>query len=124
MTPDELTLTSIDAMRHLATSQDMVTAVAFAARSGHDNTTCYRFVTALVMTDQLTNRFGWLDVLRRVKKLEADVYAQYMVKCAGGRVARSGPPAHLPQGGNRVRVVVRRALRCVGGRLVVRRRHQ
>lgn len=67
----ELTLTSIDNHRHLTVSQDLVTAIAYAARSGCDDTTCYRFVTALVMTDSLTDHFKWLDVLKHTKRLEA-----------------------------------------------------
>lgn len=69
----ELTLTSIDNHRHLAISQDLVTAIAFGARSGYDDTFCYRFVSALVMTDQLFDRTrgGWLDVIKHIKRLEA-----------------------------------------------------
>lgn len=67
----ELTLTSIDGHRHLTLSQDLVTAVAYAARSGYDDTTCYRFVSALVMTDKLFDHFAWLDVLKHIKRLEA-----------------------------------------------------
>lgn len=68
----ELTLDSIDGHRHLAISQSLVTAVAYAARSGYDDTFCYRFVAALVMTDQLhdTTRGGWLRVLNHIKRLE------------------------------------------------------
>lgn len=73
MNVNELTLASIDGHRHLAISQDLVTAVAFAARSGYDDTFCYRFVSALVMTDQLhdSTRGGWLDVLKHIRRLEA-----------------------------------------------------
>lgn len=69
---EELTLLSIDTHRHLAVSQDLVTAIAFAARSGYDDTTCYRFVSALVMTNRLYDHFAWLDVLKYVKRLESE----------------------------------------------------
>ena len=69
----ELTLASIDNHRHLAMSQDMVTAVAFAARSGYDDTFCYRFVSALVMTGQLYDRTRgeWVRTLHHIKRLES-----------------------------------------------------
>jgi hypothetical protein len=65
-----LTLTSIDSMRHLTVGEDIVAAVAFAARAGHSNRTAYRFVTALVMQDALTDPARWGDLLRMVMDLE------------------------------------------------------
>ncbi len=71
MTPDELTLASIDSMRHLTTSEEIVKAVAYAARYDNDDRTCYRFVTALGMTDNLTRQDAWFDILHEVNRLEA-----------------------------------------------------
>jgi hypothetical protein len=65
-------LTSVDSMRHLATSEDIVKAVAFAARAGHNDVTCYRFVSLVVMMDDLDYPFGWPVILRQVMKLEED----------------------------------------------------
>jgi hypothetical protein len=67
-----LTLTSIDSMRHLTTSEDIVAAVAFAARAGHSNRTTYRFVTALSMRGALTDPTRWGDLLRMVMDLEGE----------------------------------------------------
>lgn len=69
-TTPPLSLTAIDSMRHLTTSEDIVAAVAFAARAGHTNRTAYRFVTALVMRDVLTDPAQWGDLLRQVMDLE------------------------------------------------------
>ena len=69
---DELTLTSIDNQRHLATSEDIVKAVAFAIRAGHTDRTAYRFVTALVMTDSLSPRRWWAAALEKVMQLEKE----------------------------------------------------
>lgn len=66
-----LSLAAIDGMRHLATSEDVVAAVAFAARAGHDNRTAYRFVTALTMVDALKDRDRWGGILKAVMDLEA-----------------------------------------------------
>lgn len=55
---EELTLAAIDGMRHLVTSERVVGAAAFAARAGYDDVMAYRFVTALVMTNNL-DRPGW-----------------------------------------------------------------
>lgn len=71
-TSDGLTLTAIDGMRHLTASEDVVAAVAFAARAGHSTRTAYRFVTALVMTDALKNPTRWGDILKLVMDLEAN----------------------------------------------------
>ncbi len=72
MQTDDLTLTSIDSVRHLTTSEEVVKAVAFAVRVGHQNHTAYRFVTALVMTDNLADRTDWPKVLLRVMDLERE----------------------------------------------------
>lgn len=69
MSPDELTLASIDNQRHLVTSVELVSAVAFAARSGHTDRIAYRFVTALVMTDTLGSGIRWPEVLSIVAEL-------------------------------------------------------
>jgi hypothetical protein len=63
-------LTSVDSMRHLVTSEDVVKAVVFAAQAGHNVVTCYRFVSLLAMTDDLEYRAAWPVVLRRVMELE------------------------------------------------------
>ncbi|MFE0472697.1 hypothetical protein ACFW2V_13880 [Streptomyces sp. NPDC058947] len=65
------TLTAIDSMRHLTTSEDIVAAVAFAVRAGHTNRTAYRFVTVLAMQNALTNPTRWGDLLRMVMDLES-----------------------------------------------------
>lgn len=67
---DELTLNSIDNMRHLTVSEDIVAAVAFAVRAGHSNATAYRFVTTLVMTNTLQLPGVWPSALRVVMDLE------------------------------------------------------
>lgn len=72
MDVDDLTLTSIDGHRHLATSEQIVKAVAFAIRAGHTSTTAYRFVTALVMTDSLSPRRGWAATLEKIMQLEKE----------------------------------------------------
>lgn len=66
-----LSLAAIDGMRHLATSEEIVSAVAFAARAGHGNRTAYRFVTVLVMENALTAPARWGELLRMVMELEA-----------------------------------------------------
>lgn len=67
---EELTFGSIDAQRHLITSQDVVAAVAFAVRNAWSDKGAYRFVTALVMTDKLTaDRREWYAVMRQIAKL-------------------------------------------------------
>ena len=67
---DELTLTSVANQMHLTTSRDIVKAVAWAARLGWANTTCYAFVTALVMTDNLTTPSEWPYVIRKISDLK------------------------------------------------------
>lgn len=66
----ELSLSAIDSMRHLAASEPIVNAAAFAARAGHGDQTAYRFVTALVMTDTLATPGRWGTVLKAVMELE------------------------------------------------------
>lgn len=70
---EELTLTGLDRMRHLVVSDQIVKAIAFAARAGHGNLTAHRFVTALTMTGDLTNpsRARWSKVLVQIMDLEA-----------------------------------------------------
>jgi hypothetical protein len=70
MQPEELTLSMIDHQRHLTTSEEIVRAVGFAVRAGHQNHTAYRFVTALVMTGNLADRADWPKILLRVMDLE------------------------------------------------------
>lgn len=70
METHELTLTNIDSVRHLTASEDVVNAVAYAARAGASDRTAYRFVTALVMTASLMDRPRWPGVLRAVADLE------------------------------------------------------
>lgn len=68
--PDELTLASIDGIRHLIINELMVKAITFAARSGHTDRTAYRFVVALVMTNTLDDGTRWPEVLKTVMELE------------------------------------------------------
>lgn len=75
---DDLTLTSIDAHRHLTTSEAVVSAVAFAARRGHSDVTAYRFVTVLVMLDQLQPRKWWARTLGVVRDLEIEKKDQHV----------------------------------------------
>jgi hypothetical protein len=70
MRTDNLSLAAIDGMRHLTASEDIVAAVVFAAKNGHGTTTAYRFVTALVMTNTLTDIAQWRETLERVTDLE------------------------------------------------------
>jgi hypothetical protein len=70
MEPEDLTLISIDGMRHLTTSEEVVRAVAFAVRAGHENHTAYRFVSAVAMLGALTDRSHWPAILLRVMDLE------------------------------------------------------
>lgn len=70
----DLSLRSIDGMRHMTTSDEIVTAVAFAARAGHSNVTAYRFVTALTVCDALKGGSPsdpkWQAILKTVMDLE------------------------------------------------------
>lgn len=67
---EDLNLTQIDGMRHLVVSEDVVEAVGLAIRAGYGSTTAYRFVTALVMLDQLNKRGRWGEILRAVRRME------------------------------------------------------
>jgi hypothetical protein len=67
---EDLTLAAIDGMRHLVTSEQVVNAAAFAARAAYDDVMAYRFVTALVMTNNLERRSEWRTVLRHLAELE------------------------------------------------------
>jgi len=67
---EDLSLRSVDAMRHLVTSEDVVAAIAFAVRAGHSNVTAYRFVSALAMSDDLDYQPAWPRVLRKIIQLE------------------------------------------------------
>jgi len=70
---EELSLIAIDGQRHLVTSENVVAAVAYAVRRGYGNVTAYRFVTALVMTDQLRGPLGqWPVVLKKIRDLGLD----------------------------------------------------
>lgn len=68
----ELTLSKIDAERHLSVSVEIVAAVCFAAQAGYGANTSHRFVTALVMLDYLRDRSAWPMVLRKIKNLDLD----------------------------------------------------
>jgi hypothetical protein len=69
---EDLSLTSIDGIRHTTTSESIVAAVVFAAKLGHSTRTAYRFVTALVMVNALDDISQWEDVLRQVVTLEGE----------------------------------------------------
>lgn len=74
---DELTLTMIASHMHLTIGNPMVAAIAYAARLGWSDVTCRAFVTALIMTNTLTDQSQWPVVLRKVQdlKIEADLAA-------------------------------------------------
>lgn len=79
MQPDELSLDSIDSMRHLIVNPLIVKAVTFAVRNTgrevhtyRDDRTAYRFVTALVMTNTLEDGRQWPEVLETVTHLESE----------------------------------------------------
>jgi hypothetical protein len=69
---EDLSLLMIDNQRHLTTSEDIVSAVAWAARRGWGDFTCYRFVTALVMTDNLrqSRKDQWKIVMKKISDLQ------------------------------------------------------
>jgi hypothetical protein len=71
MVPEELTLIGIDGMRDHTVNEQVVNAVAFATRCGHNNRTAWRFVTALAITDNLAGRDNWPQVLMAVMDLES-----------------------------------------------------
>jgi hypothetical protein len=66
---EELTLRAIDSMRHQISSETVVKAAAYAARISGSDKTVHQFVTALVMTDNLTNSLSWDRTLRHVMRL-------------------------------------------------------
>ena len=68
----ELSLISVDSMRHLAVSEEVVAAVTFAARAGHSNVTVYRFVSAVSMCGDLDYPLGWPTILRKITELETE----------------------------------------------------
>lgn len=70
MQTSDLSLTAIDGMRHLVTSEDIVAAVAFATSAGHNTQTAYRFVTAVVMVDALKSQDQWGGILKAVMDLK------------------------------------------------------
>lgn len=72
MGPEELNLTHIEGMRHLVVNEKLVTAAAFAARTGRPDSTVYRFVVALVLTDTLERGERWSAVLEAVDALELE----------------------------------------------------
>lgn len=72
MDTDDLTLTSIDGQRHLTTSEEIIHAAAFPIRLGHTVQTTYRFVTAVVMLDELRSQRAWPTILRRVLDLQTE----------------------------------------------------
>jgi hypothetical protein len=73
MNPERLTLDMIDSHRHLTTSENIVSAVAFAVRLGHTDQTAYRFVSALGMLGSLDRRsedaVAWPLVMSKVHRL-------------------------------------------------------
>ena len=66
----ELTLPMIDEHRHLVTSGQVVSAVAYAVRKGYGDVTAYRFATALVMIDRLESYGQWPAVLQMLGNLK------------------------------------------------------
>lgn len=74
---EDLSLTAIDAVAHTTLSEELVSAVGYAARRGYGNYTALRFVTALVITDNLRHTAQWSTILRKIEdlKIEADVAA-------------------------------------------------
>lgn len=70
MSPEELTLISVGSHMHLIIGGELTSAVAYAARRGKGDVTCRAFATALAMTDTLTVRTAWPDVLRKIEELQ------------------------------------------------------
>lgn len=70
--PDELSLASIDGMRHLIIGELIVKAIGFAVRAGHSDRTAYRFVVSLVMTNTLEDGARWPEVLKTIMELEEE----------------------------------------------------
>jgi len=69
---EDLTLSAVDVGKHAAVSEEVVTAVAFAAKMGYGPATCHRFVSALVVTNTLLDMIEWAAVLRKVRDLQLD----------------------------------------------------
>lgn len=67
---EDLTFNSIDDVRHLTVSTEIVRAVWYAVRVCQPEATAHRFVTALAMTDNLNNQERWPEVLQAVADLE------------------------------------------------------
>lgn len=67
---EDLSLISIDGQAHLTTSEQVVSAAAWAARRGWGNYTALRFVTALVMTDTLRHTNKWPEVMKKINDLK------------------------------------------------------
>jgi hypothetical protein len=67
---EDLTLAMIASQMHLTTSRGIIAAVAWAARLGWADITCYAFVTALVMTDNLATPSEWSYVIRKISDLK------------------------------------------------------
>lgn len=67
---DDLNLVTVSQHMHLTTSREIVAAVAWAARLGWADTTCYAFVAALVMTDTLGDRSQWPVVMKKISDLK------------------------------------------------------
>ena len=72
MNTEELSLYAIDSHRPIVVSPEIVCAVAFAARLGWSERTTYRFVTAVVLTDNLRDRGLWPEIMRKVKNLQVN----------------------------------------------------
>lgn len=74
----DLTLSGIDGMRHLMTSEPVVRAIAFAVRHTSSqyrrdievDRTAYRFVVAASMVGALEEEGRWLNILDHVHALE------------------------------------------------------
>lgn len=69
---EDLTLTEIDGAAGPAASPEIVRASAYAARRGWGNRTCYRFVVALIVTNQLRHPdlSQWDAILKKIENLQ------------------------------------------------------
>jgi hypothetical protein len=70
---EELTWSVINDPSGTTTSPEIIRAVAFAARLGYGDTTCTRFLIALVQSETLKDTSAWPDVLRKVRDLQIKV---------------------------------------------------
>ena len=68
---EDLSLAAIDGQRHLTTSDEIVRAVAYAARRGYGNVSCYRFVTAVMMLEAPID--VWPQVLKKIDDLKTEI---------------------------------------------------